>query len=70
MSSDPQLGRDPGDEPPRWVRVWWPPIARLGLFAIGGIMALTGPTDVHVVSGSMLMLGAAGFAIAKWIGRM
>lgn len=70
MSSDPHLrhGRHPDDEPPRWVRIWWPPAGRLVLLLVGAGMAWAGPTEAHTWAGSGLMLAAVGIQIASWPG--
>lgn len=71
--SDPQTtetAQSRTDDPPRWVRVWWPPASRLAMFVIGAFMALRdGSSEAQIVGGSGLMLAAAGFAAAKWIAQ-
>lgn len=67
MAGDPRL--DPGDEPPRWVRVWWPPVSRLATFVVGALILLRpDASEAHILAGSGMMVAAAGFALARWMG--
>jgi hypothetical protein len=69
MSGDPRLGRDPGDDPPRWVRVWLPVLTRITTFAAGGVMAIRpDASEAHIAAGSGLMLAAASLAVVRWMG--
>lgn len=67
MASDPRLDTD--DEPPRWVRVWWPPVARLATFGVGALITIRpDASEAHILAGSGMMLLAAGFTVARWVG--
>lgn len=65
MAGDPSLV--PKDEPPRWVRIWFPLMVRIAVTMIALRFALVAEDPAAFLAYCGAALGASGWEIARWV---